>query len=332
MANIPQGKGTFTFGGISVLPQYNSYRQVHVDVKNNTNTYYVPNRLTSMPKVDPQKIKQYYKESMNFGQYMQYFARMMLRKFAEVAARYSPPNMGKANIDAKYYMRPIYKLDDLAKGLVRNERGKRLYATKEDYAALRNGMKFKIMNTKHGVKRGTVYAYTKGINEAKRLARIQNRGLTKYSWGSILNTFNRQNIAKLVGTTKQGVKTRFGVADQRHPGRQLSRRILVQTELPVIFKRLQNKSPNIAKYRWGNVDWQEADEGNKIELTINNNLAEVERYCDIAIRQGVNAAVRETKKLIKAVQDGATEKIEAMFNFDMFKVTKFTAMTIRKNK
>lgn len=317
------GTPVFQFGGIKFGPQYQSYRNVPKYLTQNKNVYWVPTRITQMPRVDAQIMLDYFKQNMNFGFYTEYVARMMLRKFAEVAAKYSPPNIGKATIDEKYYYRPIYKLEDLAKGLCRTERGKRLYATKEDYAALRNGMKFKVMNTKHGVRRGTVYAYAKGINEAKRLSRIQNRGLTKYSWGSILNTFTTNSISKLNQPTSVGV-----LAESRKKGTyQLQRKVLIQTELPPIFRRLQKKSPNIVKYRWGTVNWQERDKGNKIDFTIINNLASVERYCEIAIRQGLNAAVREVNKLVKNIQVGAADKIEKMLAFDIFKVTKFTALT-----
>ena len=114
----------------------------------------------------------------------------MCMRFSATAARYTPPNMGRANIENKYYTRPIYSLTDLAKGLVRTERGRRVYATKEDFAALRAGFKYKVVNTKYRLARELKHkaiGYTKGINEAKRLARIENRGLSKYSWGSMLN-------------------------------------------------------------------------------------------------------------------------------------------------
>lgn len=325
MADIAQGTPTIKFGGIDILPQYPTYRAFHKDVAQ-SNTYYVPTRITQMPKVDAQIMIEYFRQYLNFGFYTEYFARMMLRKFAETAARYSPPNIGKASIEEKYYYRPIYKLEDLAKGLCRTTTGKRLYATKEDYAALRKGMKFKIMNTKYRVKRGTVYAYAKGINEAKRLSRIENRGLTKYSWGNILQTFNKNNIALLNQNTRFGT---LSIAPGKED-RQVGRRVLIQTEMPPIFQRLERKSPNIKKYRFGSVDWQESEKGNNIDINIHNTLAEVERYCEIAIRQGAKAAVKQATKLIGWIQSGTKDKIEKMFNFNMWQVTRVTALTYRK--
>ena len=281
-------------------------------------TLFIPTRMTKLPQVEAARITQVFKKTLTFGQYTEYVGRMMLRKFAEVAAKFSPPNIGKATIDAKYYMRPIIKLDDLAKGLVRTERGRRLYATKEDFAALRRGMKFKIMNTKYRVKKGTVYAYAKGINEAKRLARIQNRGLTKYSWGSIITTFSTRNVQSI------SQHTDYGTVDQN--GRRLTRTSLYTTDLPPIFSRLERKSPNIKKYRWGFAEYDISPNGRKIDFTIQNRLAEVERYCDIAIRQGVNASVRELRRLIGYIQNNMADRIEKVFKFEIFRANQVAAL------
>ena len=291
-------------------------------------TLFIPTKMTKIPQVDAQKIRKTFRQTFTFGQYTEHVARMMLRKFAEVAAKFSPPNIGKATIEEKYYYRPIYKLDDLAKGLVRTPLGRRLYATKEDYAALRAGMKFKIMNTKYRVKRGTVYAYAKGINEAKRLSRIQNRGLTKYSWGSIITTFSTKDIQGI------GQKTKFGTVDES--GNQLTRTSLYTTDLPPIFSRLERKSPNIKKYRWGFADYKLSESGRQIDLTIQNRLAEVERYSQIAIRQGCNAAVKEVRKLIGYIQQNMSEKlvanIQKMFKFELFRANQVAALTRIKER
>lgn len=324
MAGFSQGQATFTFGGIKVGQQYQTYRPIPKYLTQNKNVYWVPTRITQMPRIDAQVMVDYFRQNLNFGFYTEYVARMMLRKFSEVAAKYSPPNIGKATIDQKYYYRPIYKLEDLAKGLCRTERGRRVYATREDYAALRAGMKFKVVNTKYGTKKGTAYAYTKGINQAKRASRIQNRGLTKYSWGSILQTFTTNNMRTLNRPTNFGI-----LAESRQGGAyQLERRTLIQTELPPIFKRLEKKSPNIVKYRWGSVNWATNPSGTRIKFIIFNKMTEVERYCDIAIRQGVNAAIKESNRLLNFIRDDAADKIEKMFAFDIFKVTKLTALHI----
>ena len=94
-----------------------------------------------------QKINSFLKQ---FGNYV---CIGMSVRFAQTAAKYTPPNIGKSIIDQKYYSRPIVKLDELAKGLVRTARGRRMYATKEDFAALRAGYKYKIVNTKYRINR-----------------------------------------------------------------------------------------------------------------------------------------------------------------------------------
>ena len=88
-----------------------------------------------------------------FRKYGNYVCIGMSLKFAQAAAKFTPPNIGKAYIDPKYYSRPIYSLEELAKGLIRTERGRRVHATREDFAALRNGFKFKVVNTKYRASR-----------------------------------------------------------------------------------------------------------------------------------------------------------------------------------
>ena len=258
-----------------------------------------------------------------YKKYWHYIAQMLYRKFAQVAAKYTPPNMGKAYIDQKYYYRPIYKLEDLAKGLCKTQKGRRLYATKEDYAALRNGFKFKIMNTKMGVKRGTVYAYSKGINEAKRLARIQNRGLSKYSWGSILNTF----IGRVVGRADQKVSPKKLSSYQWYN----PQRGLYEVGLPAIFRRLQRKSNNIKKYKWGFVDYSQ-DSNHRLQFTLVNTLANIQRYGNIAIRQGTNAMQKEFKKMKKAIQDQNQKALDKLFSYDLSKITQVDQFVIKNKK
>lgn len=325
---------TLNVAGHEIFPNYSDYylsqNGKQFTQMLNKGTKFIPSKVTQLPKVDVDFLMHYYKQYLNFGVYTEYVMRMMMRKFVETAAKFSPPNIGKANIEQKYYYRPIYKIEDLAKGLIRTEKGRVLHATREDFAALRAGMKFKIVNTKHGTKKGTAFAYTKGINEAKRLARIENRGLTKYSWGSLLNTFVGQNMKT------KSKHTSFGIFRQKPRGdkQQMDRRVLIQTDMPPIFTRLQRKSPNIKKYKWGYVDWTEDKQGesNNVTLTFQNNLAEVEQYCEIAIRQGINAAVRETNKLLRFIETNAAKRIEKMFDFNIYKVKELAAVSIQKER
>lgn len=315
-------------GGYEYGPSFNLYYHIPAETYKGKDVYFIPTRFNQLPKVDPNIMKQTFKKYLNFGMYTEYVAKMMLRRFAEVAAKYSPPNIGKATIDQKYYYRPVYKLEDLAKGLVRTEKGRILHATRDDYAALRAGMKFKIVNTKHGMRIGSAYAYAKGINQAKRLSRIENRGLTKYSWGSILNTFINKNIQML---NKDLPNPALGAPSSRG-GKTIKRYTLYASDMPPIFGRLERKSPNIKKYRWGAITWKPSKDGRKLSFTIENNLAEVERYCDIAIRQGLTAAVKEVRKLIGYIQNDVADKIQKLFNFGIYRVTQVTALTRIKER
>lgn len=329
--SIPGNSGRF--GGYQFGPQFHTYYMQNFSDRSlrsvSNNTYFIAAAQTSLPKVDSQLMIDMFKQYMNFGYYTVQVGKMMLRKFAETAARYSPPNMGKANIQNKYYYRPVYKLEQLAKGLIRTEKGRVLHATREDYAALRAGMKFKVVNTKHGTKKGVAFAYTKGINEAKRLSRIENRGLTKYSWGSIINTFMKKDLMALNRPTKFEALSWDKSKESLVP---LSRRALYTTDLPPIFERLRQKSPNIAKYRWGNVRTNVSNSGTKIQFRIQNNLAEVQSYCRIAIERGTNAAINEVNKLVKYIKDDAVDKIDKFFKFDVFRVTQVAALTAIKER
>ena len=96
-------------------------------------------------------------------------------------ARYTPPNIGKNIIEKRFYTRPILYLPDLARGKIDSQK-----ANSDDYRQLRSGMKFKILYTKRGIKRGQAFAYCKTIGQAKKLAKIKNRGISRIAWGKTL--------------------------------------------------------------------------------------------------------------------------------------------------
>lgn len=231
-----------------------------------------------------------------FVKYGNYVAIGACLRFSETAAKYTPPNMGKANIDDKYYYRPIYKLRDLAKGLCRLPNGRRLHATKEDFEALRNGYEYKVVNTKYGVKKGTVFAYTKGINQAKRASRIERRGLAKYSWGSMINNTTQDIANQLAKGGEHGVQPE-------------TMEIFRAQKLPPIFTRLARKSPAITKYVWGTYDWDYQPSNKdvkKIKLSIENRLAQIQTYGRIAIQQGLRVVRSYINSLWKGI-DVATQ-------------------------
>ena len=233
--------------------------------------------------------------------------------FAIAAAKYTPPNMGKGNIDSKYYNRPIYSLSDLAKGLVRTERGRRVYATKEDFAALRAGFKYKVVNTKYRLARelkNKAVAYTRGINEAKRAARIENRGLSKYSWGANLNNIEEDLNNRIAGAASQDISV---------GGEPLTFTSWVANKLPPIFSRLATKSPNITKYVWGSYypSFEPSPKTvKKIKVIIVNRLAEIQRYGSIAIKQGIRAANKYATRLWRGIASLASAPEKNKDNWD----------------
>lgn len=255
----------------------------------------------------------------------------LIRKFVQTAAIYSPPGkrggrkLGSANIDEVYYWRPVYDLVQLSKGLCKTSKGRVLHATKEDYAALRNGYKYKIMNTKYRVKRGTVYAYAKSKSEAKRLSRIKNRGLAKYSWGTALNNITGRAI---------GAANRTGPSKKYVPKPQwyTHARGLYEVGLPPIFKRLEKKSPNLKKFKLGVVDYTERQQGS-IHITVVNILAEIQKYGQIAIRQGALAVEKQWNAMHNLVQKGTAEAMEKMydkfFKFELKKITEVEKVILR---
>lgn len=212
--------------------------------------------------------------------------------FAQEAAKYTPPNMGKAYIEEKYYSRPIQDLKLLARGQYR-----RSHATKADYAALRAGYKFRILNTKHGVRRGTVFAYAKGINEAKRVARIKNRGLSRYTWGNALN-----NTVKDFQTLRE-------LREQGQDGE-----VYTTSTLPPIFQRLQKKSPNIVKYQFAQVI-SNPYEGKGWVIIFKNKLAQIQRYGSIAITRGAAAVNRGWNRIVRIRLSKNSKEIQKIFQY-----------------
>ena len=210
----------------------------------------------------------------------------MLRVFTATAARFTPPNMGKANIEEKYYFRPVQDLTLLAKGEL-----KPYHATKADYAALRQGYKFRVLNTKVGHKRNEVYAYTRGINEAKRVSRIQNRGLARYTWGDALNS---------------STKGEYEMQGQ-------FRGKVIETNLPPIFTRLTKKSPNISKLHFGiaTASWTTGKNAH-YDISVINNLAESERYSNVAIEKGTVEVNRWTNKFFDKVKHNLEDDVKKL--------------------
>lgn len=222
--------------------------------------------------------------------------RSMARVFCQTAAKFTPPNMGKSYIDEKYYYRPVQDLSLLAKGQYSP-----YHATKADYQALRKGYKFRVLNTKVGHKKNEVYAYTRGINEAKRLARIENRGLARYTWGNALNN--------------KGIHWSEGKMDQFVHSQ-------IEVELPPIFKRLERKSPNITKFNFGSR--QMSYRNGIISMTILNRLAQSERYCQIAVGKARAQVNKWTNKFFSKVKNRLEADVVKMIQNTKLSYVKYT--------
>ncbi len=83
----------------------------------------------------------------------------------------------------KYYRRPIISLPAMMKG--KEKHG--LLPTEIDKAQYKNGMRFKVLNTKgKSIKSNVAYAYCKTAEQAKALSFISTRGLARVSWGTDL--------------------------------------------------------------------------------------------------------------------------------------------------
>ena len=178
--------------------------------------------------------------------------------FSTTAAKYTPPNIGKATIDKKYYTRPIFNLIDLAKGKYENQR-----CTAQDYKQLRAGMKFKVLNTKKGVKKGVAFAYCKKISQAKKLAKIKNRGLSRVMWGKDMQSIDRP--------------------------------------VPASIQRLQHKSPEMTNKQLNIISQQKNKDEVSVEIT--NKVSQIQAYAKLAQRQGEKKVMKQINSRLKQIAD-----------------------------
>lgn len=240
------------------------------------------------------------------------------RTFCQVAAKYSPPGLwkqyddpmtgkewhwglGKSNIaNDLYYCRIV---DLIASQKDRNVKKR---PRKEDFPYIEQGYRYKVITTKYKERPHKVLGYYKNIKHALHAARILNRGLAKYSWGTLLNSFQ------------------YPVLKQ---ARQFSRFTtdhvvgLYETEMPNSFRMLQKKSPNLKKYRWGYIKVQNIDMQNgQWQMLIRNRLNQSEQYCAIAAKMGVRAALGYWNKISRAINNGMVKSFQKLLQFEINKV------------
>lgn len=102
------------------------------------------------------------------------FATDALRRaasaFAHSAAKYTPPDISQDKIKKERYYRPIFNLKELI------DSGK---AIQLDIWQYKKGKRWKVIDDKQH----KVLAYTSSQSEAKKIAKIETRGLLKVMWG-----------------------------------------------------------------------------------------------------------------------------------------------------
>lgn len=180
-------------------------------------------------------------------------------EFAKQASKYTPPCIGKNSIEKKYYTRPILVLKTLINGGYADFK-----ATKQDVEQFRiNKMKFKILNTKKGVEKDTAFGYCKTKSQAKKMAKIANRGLARVLWGKSLPEINAQ--------------------------------------IPNNIFRLMNKSPNMTNKRLSITSYDQKDEEETI--TINNKFTNLSSFGKLAQKHGLKKVTSYINKKIKQIAE-----------------------------
>lgn len=221
----------------------------------------------------------------------------LARVFVDEAAKFTPPNMGKSYIDNRLYYRPVQDLQKLKNGEYPPWK-----ITKADLRAMHQGYKFRVLNTRVGHKKNEVYAYTKGINEAKRVSRIKNRGLLRYVWGDALIN-NSEELKRKV---------------KENPGEPYH---FYNTDLPPQFQRLARKSPSITKIHFANIQIDN-NLPDGIRIDIDNRIAHGEGFYSIAMKRGAMKAQMWMRRLFNNIKNGAEDKVmKALGQYSVWEVT-----------
>lgn len=178
-------------------------------------------------------------------------------QFVKAAQKYTPPNLGKSSIEKRFYSRPILFLLNL----VRYGSIGKFKCTDEDIQMFRKGFKYKVVNTRGGSKFGHSIGFTKTQAQAKKLAKIQTRGLTRAMWGKQL--------------TKIGAK------------------------IPNSILSLMRKAKKISTLNLNEVKISSNEKQTEVQIT--NKAAENQRFVSIAISRGLKAVQRYIMKQLKKI-------------------------------
>lgn len=267
------------------------------------NRYRVQSSTPYKPNVDDGTL---WRDASNFWKaFTVPVLKSVARAFLVTASRYSPPGkkgkqLGTAAIAEEYYYCEIVDLLASIKDPNVKKRPRR-----EDYKYIREGYKFKIIRNKYREPK-KVIGYAKSLRTAKQMARIKNRGLAKYSWGTLLNNFSGNSIAYSKGYS------------QFTPDNQIG---LYETQMQPTFRLLAQKSPNLSRYTWGTVKISTFDmKKSDWRMRITNNLTQSNAYCAIAVRRGKEAAMRQWKRVTKSLLTGDVSKFRKFIRFQINKI------------
>lgn len=167
--------------------------------------------------------------------------------FANGAQKFTPPSIGKNSIEKKYYQRPFLVLIRLIRGGYAG-----MAASQEDIQQFRNGMIYKVLDTRYPNKKrsNVAFGYCKTKGQLKKLCKIETRGLSRVMWGKSLEDI--------------GVK------------------------VPTTIQRLLRKSPKLAGLNFNKN--KIIEQNDTVTAEIENDVARIERYGKMAEQAGyVNA-------------------------------------------
>lgn len=274
-------------------------------------SFFVPNRVR-VESVQPYKFFNKLRDPdiwNDVNRFWQTFTTPILkslaRTFCVTAAKYSPPGrpgkqLGTFKISQIYYYTTIIDMNKYAKSPEL-----RIRLKKDDWKMYRQGYMYKIISTKYRQKR-KVLGYTRNYGQAMKLARIKNRGLAKYSWGSLLNNFSGSQVKRSKEFNTHNLDYRVG---------------LYEVKLPSTFKNLAAKSPNIARYRWGTIKTIANDmQSGNYDIQITNHLTDSEKYCKIATEKGTQAVLKQWYTIVEAINNTSIDTLEDFLNFEINKI------------
>jgi hypothetical protein len=184
--------------------------------------------------------------------------------FANGAAKFTPPSIGKNSIEKKYYERPFVVLLRLIRGGYAG-----MAATEEDKQQFRNGMIYKVLDTRYPNKfrSNVAFGYCKTKGQLKKLCKIETRGLSRVMWGKDLEEI--------------GVK------------------------VPVAIQRLLRKSPKLQSLDFNKN--KIIENGDTVAVEIENDVARIERYGKMAEKAGYTNAEKALRVQLRLLAEKQKE-------------------------